>query len=80
MGESKPAICHFGKHKDTAITEIPSGYLKWCVEKIDPVPLSQYRKHDDGTPMTVEEVNKMEEQMRDFLSAAEDELLNREQT
>ncbi len=74
-------ICHFGKHKDKPLSEIPSGYLRWCVEKIDPVPLPQYRFKEDGvTPLSVEEVKLMEENMRAFISAAEDEILNRDQT
>ena len=72
---------HFGKHKGQELSEIPSGYLRFCVEKIDPVPLPKYRFKEDGiTPLSIEEVNNMEEKMRSFLSAAEDELLNRDQT
>ena len=74
-------VCHFGKHKGKPLSDIPSGYLKWCVENIDPVPLPKYRFQEDGvTPLTREEVTVMEGSMRNFLSDAEDELLNREQT
>ncbi len=72
--------CHFGKHKGVELSDIPSGYLKWCVEKIDPMPLPKYRFNDDGKPLSAEDVKQMEGRMREFLSAAEDELLNREQT
>lgn len=74
--------CHFGKHKGAELSEIPSGYLKWCVEKIDdPRPAAKYQFEADGTtPLPKEAIDKLEEQMRDFLSAAEDELLNRDQT
>ena len=72
--------CHFGTHKGKELSEIPSGYLRWAVEKIDPVPLPKYRFDDDGKPLTVEQVKKMEADMREFLSAAKDELLNRDPT
>ena len=74
--------CHFGKHKDKELSDIPSGYLKWAVGNIDdPRPAPKYRFREDGvTPLTKAEVDKLEEQMRDFLAAAEAELLNREQT
>jgi len=78
--EESEVKCHFGKHKGQDITDIPSGYLRWRVEKIDPVPLPKYRFHDDGKAMTVEEVRVLESKNRDFLSAAEDELLNRDPT
>ncbi len=74
--------CHFGKHKGEELSEIPSGYLNWAVNKIDdPRPAAKYRFQEDGvTPLTTAEVDELEQQMRDFLSAAEDELLNRDQT
>jgi len=72
--------CHFGKHEGELLAEIPSGYLKWAVKNIDPVPLPKYRVHEDGTRMTVEEVKEMEEKMRSFLSAAEDELNERDES
>lgn len=74
--------CHFGKHKGKPMSEIPSGYLKWAVENIEnPRPAPKYRFQEDGvTPLTKAEVDRLEEQMRDFLSEAEDELLNRDPT
>lgn len=69
---------HFGKHKGQELGDVPSGYLRWCVGNLDPVPLPKYRFKEDGiTPLTVEEVAAMEESMRAFLSAAEDELMDR---
>ncbi len=74
-------ICHFGKHKGLALRDIPSGYLKWCVENINPVPEPKYRFKEDGvTPLSTEDVERMEAKMRDFLSAAEDQLLDRDPT
>lgn len=71
---------HFGKHKGQEISEIPSGYLRWVVNKMDPVLLPQYRFKEDGvTPLTIEEVKEREVNNRAFISAAEDELLNREE-
>ena len=54
--------------------------MKWCVEKItDPRPSPKYQFQEDGkTPLTEEDVDVLEEKMRAFLSAAENELLNRE--
>lgn len=75
---SEEMICHFGKHEGTPMSDIPSGYLRWCVNKIDPVPLPEYRKNEDGTPKTAEEVKAMEANMRIFLSAADDELKRRD--
>lgn len=69
----------FGKHNGQELSEIPSGYLRWVVEKLDPVPLPQYRFHEDGTAMTVEEVKDLEERYRGIISAAEDELIKREE-
>lgn len=74
-------ICHFGKHKGLALRDIPSGYLKWCVENISPAPAPKYRFKEDGvTPLSDEELERMEVNMRNFLSSAEDELLNRDPT
>jgi len=70
---------YFGKHKGKELSQVPAGYLRWAVENMDPVPLPKYRFHEDGTPMTVEEVKAMEERMRNWLSAAEDELNEREE-
>jgi len=71
-------ICHFGKHEGEDLVDIPSGYLKWALKTIDPVPLPKYRKDADGKPLSNEEVKEMEDNMRTFLSAAEDELERRE--
>lgn len=71
--------CHFGKHKGTELSEIPSGYLRWAVNNVNARPSPEYQKHDDGTPMTEEEVNAAEKQMRSFLEAAEIELSEREE-
>lgn len=76
MGEE--LICHFGKWKGTAMSDIPAGYLRWAVKTIDPRPLPQYQKNEDGTQKTVEEVNQMETDMADFLKAAEIEIGRRE--
>ncbi len=71
---SEEIVCHFGKHEGVRMGEIPTGYLRWAVEKIDPVPLPEHRKNENGTPKTSEAIKEMEEDMRNFLSAAEDEL------
>lgn len=76
---SEEMICHFGKHEGERMGDIPSGYLRWTIENIDPVPLPKYRKNEDGTAKSIEEVNQMEEDMRSFLSAAEDELKRRDE-
>lgn len=76
MGEEMK--CHFGKHKGTAMSDIPSGYLRWAVKTIDPAPLPQYQKNDDGSQKTVEEVQEMTRAMGDFLKAAEVEIGRRE--
>jgi len=73
-------ICHFGKYKDKPLSDIPAGYLRWCVENINPVPEPKYRFDDDGKPLSPSAVEAMEENMRGFLNAAEDELLERDET
>ena len=71
--------CHFGKYKDKELADIPSGYLRWCVAKIDPVLEEKYRFEEDGkTPLTEGAVKAHEVKMREFISAAEDELVERE--
>lgn len=75
---SKDLMCHFGKHKGVKLEDIPSGYLRWAVKTIDPVPLPKYQKDEAGEQLSAEEVKKMEEDMRTFLFAAEDELDRRE--
>jgi len=72
-------ICHFGKHEGVAMGEIPTGYLRWAVKTIDPMPLPQYRKNEDGSPKTAEEVKAMETAMREFLNEAEREIARREE-
>lgn len=64
----------FGKHKGKELSEIPGGYLRWMVENFDPKPMPK-----DTRGMTREEVKAMEDRMRTFISAAEDELKNREE-
>lgn len=76
MGEE--LVCHFGKHNGVAMSELPSGYLKWAVKTIDPVPLPKYQKNEDGSQKTVEEVQEMTQKMRNFLNAAERELEGRD--
>lgn len=71
--------CHFGKHKGKEVSDIESGYLRWAVENVEPTLPQKYRNNADGSPMTAEQVRKYEEQTRDFLSEAEDELLRREE-
>ena len=77
---------YFGKYgpKDGEpgkdLSEVPSGYLRWMVEKMDPVPLPQYRFNEDKTPMTAEQVDVFIERNRNFISAAEDELTERDET
>ncbi len=75
---SKDLICHFGKHEGESLEDLPSGYLRWALKTIDPVPLPKYRKDADGNPLSAEEVAEMESNMRIFLSAAETELARRE--
>ncbi len=75
---SEELVCHFGKHQGTKMSEIPTGYLRWAVAKIDPVPLPQYRKDEDGNQLSVEAVQEMERKMREFLKAAEIEIAERE--
>lgn len=76
MGEE--LICHFGKHEGERMGEIPTGYLRWAVKTIDPMPLPKYQKNEDGTQKTVEEVNEMKRAMSEFLKAAEVEIGKRE--
>ncbi len=73
-------ICHFGKHQGTPISEISSGYLRWVIANIDPVPLKKYQVDDNGRQLPKVEVKAMEERMRAFIFAAEDELANRDTT
>lgn len=75
---SEELVCHFGKHEGKELSDIPTGYLRWCVENIDPKPLPQYQKNEDGSKKTVEEVKEMEGKMRNFLQAAELVIAERE--
>jgi hypothetical protein len=75
---SEELVCHFGKHEGTAMGEIPSGYLRWAVKTIDPMPLPKYQKNEDGSQKTVEEVNEMKRAMSEFLKAAEVEIGQRD--
>ena len=70
----KEAEVYFGKHKGKQLCDVPRGYLRWAVDNIDPVPLPK-----DTRGLTLEQINHMEERMRNFLSLAETELLNRDQ-
>lgn len=66
-------VFYFGKHKGKKLSEVPGGYLRWMVNKMDPSPLPK-----DRQGKTVEEVNAITERMRNFIFAAEDELHKRE--
>lgn len=63
----------FGKHQDTELSDIPSGYLRWMVEKMDPEPLNPER-------LTTKQRTFAREQIRDLIFAAEDELAERDET
>ncbi len=67
----------FGMHEGKEVSEVSSGYLRWMVNKMDPAPLPKYQYHDDGTPMTVEEVKALTERYRNIIDAASDELAER---
>jgi len=71
-------VCHFGKHDGTPMSDIPTGYLRWAVKTIDPVPLPKYQKDDDGNQLSVEQVQEMTTNMSNFLKAAEIEIGKRE--
>lgn len=63
----------FGKHKGKELSEIPGGYLRWMVNKMDPSV-----RQEDREGKTEEQIKAMQDRMRDFIFAAEDELHNRE--
>jgi len=65
----------FGKHKGVEISEIPSDYLQWIVEGLDPEPLPRLKRG-----LSIEHIKKMRDENKDLISEAENELLNREQT
>ena len=73
IDDAKESVFWFGKHKGKDLSEAPGGYLKWMVENFDPVPLPR-----DTRGLPIEEVKAMEDRMRSFISAAEDELERRE--
>ena len=68
-------LCRYGSASMREITEIPSDYLQFIVEKMDPEPLPGMKRGK-----TLEEIGAVRERLKDLISAAEDELLNREQT
>lgn len=66
-------ITWFGKHQGKDISEVPSGYLRWAVENIDPNPLPR-----DRVGKSVEEVEAMVERMKGWIELARNELEERE--
>ncbi len=64
----------FGVHNGKELSEAPGGYLRWMVSKMDPAVRRQ-----DREGKTAEQITAMQDRMRDFIFAAEDELHNREQ-
>jgi uncharacterized protein (DUF3820 family) len=69
----RETVFWFGKHKGKDLSEVPSGYLRWMVENIDPKPLPK-----DVAGKTLDEAQAMEDRMRHFINAAELELEERE--
>ena len=67
----------FGKNAGKEIRDVSTGYLKWMVEKIDPVPLPKYQFNEDGTHMTLEQVEALTERFRCIIDAASEELAER---
>lgn len=65
----------FGTHNGKKLTEIPSGYLRWMVENFDPVPMWR-----DTLRKSPEEVQVMEDRMRDLLRVAAEELRQRRES
>lgn len=63
----------FGKHQGKELSEVPGGYLRWMVNKMDPT-----LRPEDRVGKTAEEIKVMTDRMRDFIFAAEDELHKRE--
>ncbi len=64
----------FGMHDGKELSAVPGGYLRWMINKMDP----SVRK-EDRKGKTAEEIKAMQDRMRDFIFAAEDELHEREQ-
>ena len=64
----------FGKHQNVEISEVPGGYLRWMVNKMDPTP-----RDEDRVGKTPEQIKAMGDRMRDLIFEAEDELHEREQ-
>ena len=62
----------FGTHKGKELGEIPSGYLLWMVKHFDPVPFWK-----DKVGKTADEIQAMEDRMRNLLCAAVEELIGR---
>ena len=65
----------FGKHKDKEVSDIPTGYLVWMVEEMEPEPYPSTLRG-----MTQDQRKFAREQMRDLIFAAEDELAERDHT
>lgn len=63
----------FGKHRGDDLHDIPSGYLRWLVNKMDPT-----LRPEDRQGKTTEQIKAMTDRMRDLIFAAEDELHKRE--
>ena len=55
----------FGKHKGEEIKDIPSDYLQWIVEGLDPEPLPRLRRG-----LTLEGGNKMRDESKELISEA----------
>lgn len=63
----------FGKYKGKRLSDVPNDYLQWIVESFDPEPLPGEKRG-----LTADQVRFMREQRKDLISAAEDELIERE--
>lgn len=65
----------FGTHKGKELSEIPSGYLRWLIENMDPVPFWK-----DVVGKSAEEAQALEDRMRNFLLAASKELTKQDES